>query len=191
MKAIIWTKYGPPDVLQLQEIDTPVPKENEILIKVHAATASTADTEIRRLKLTSFISILIRLYLGVRKPTRVTIPGTEFAGEIISIGNAVTLYQPGDQVFGYTGMGMGTCAEYLCLAEKPTALASVIAKKPVNISFEQAAALPLGGIEGSACDYPGKHTGRSKSADRWRWREHRDGCGTACQAPRGRSDRRG
>jgi 2-desacetyl-2-hydroxyethyl bacteriochlorophyllide A dehydrogenase len=147
MKAIVWTKYGPPDALQLKEVETPTPKENEVLIKVHAATASTADTEFRRLKLPLFFAFFLRLYLGFLKPTRSTILGTEFAGEIVSVGKEVTQYRPGDQVYGYTGLGMGTYAEYLCLAEKPSALASVMAKKPADITYEEAAALPFGGLE--------------------------------------------
>ncbi len=147
MKAIVWTKYGPPDALQLKEVETPTPGENEVLIKVHAATASTADTEFRRLKLPLFFAFFLRLYLGFLKPTRIKILGTEFAGEIVSVGKEVTQYTPGDQVYGYTGLGMGTYAEYLCLSEKPSALASVMAKKPVNITYEEAAALPFGGLE--------------------------------------------
>jgi NADPH:quinone reductase-like Zn-dependent oxidoreductase len=147
MKAIVWTKYGPPDGLQLKDVETPTPKENEVLIKVHAATASTADTELRRLKLPLLFAIPLRLYIGFLKPTRITILGTEFAGEIVSVGKAVTRYKPGDQVFGYTGLGMGTYAEYLCLSEKPSALASVMGKKPANQTYEEAAALPFGGLE--------------------------------------------
>ena len=136
MKAVIWTKYGSADGLQLQEIEKPTPKENEILIKVHAATASTADTELRRLKLPLLFSIPLRLFLGFRKPTRIRILGTEFAGEVVSTGKDVTRYKPGDQIFGYTGLGMGTYAEYMCLTEKPSAMASVFADKPVNVSYE-------------------------------------------------------
>ena len=147
MKAIIWTKYGSPDGLQLREVEKPTPKDNEVLIKIHAATASTPDTELRRLKLPLLFAIPLRLYLGFRKPTRITILGTEFAGEIESAGKGVTLYKTGDQVFGYTGLGMGTYAEYMCLSEKPAALASVMGKKPVNISYEEAAAAPFGGLE--------------------------------------------
>ena len=147
MKAILWTKYGAPDGLQLREVASPLPKDNEILIKVHAATASTADTELRRLKLPLLFAIPLRLYLGLRKPTRITILGTEFAGEVLSTGKDVTKYQPGDQVFGYTGLGMGTYAEYLCLPEKPSAPASVIGHKPVNLTYEEAAAAPFGGLE--------------------------------------------
>jgi len=147
MKAIVWTNYGPPDVLQLQEVEKPAPKDNEVLIKVHAATASTPDTEFRRLKLPLFFSFFLRVYLGFTKPTRRTILGTEFAGEIVSAGKEVTRYQQGDQVFGYTGLGMGTYAEYLCLSETPSALASVMTKKPANLTYEEAAAGPFGGLE--------------------------------------------
>jgi len=147
MKAIVWTKYGSPDGLQLQEVATPVPKEDEVLIKVHAVTASTPDTELRRLKLPLLFAIPIRLYAGFIKPARIKILGTEFAGEVVSIGKDVTQYQPGDQVFGYTGLGMGTYAEYVCLSEKPSALASVMGKRPTNITYEEAAAVPFGGLE--------------------------------------------
>jgi len=147
MKAIVWTKYGSPDGLQLREVPTPIPGDNEVLIKVHAATASQADTELRRLKLPFLFAIPIRLYLGFMKPTRIKILGTEFAGEIVSSGKEVTRYQPGDQVFGYTGLGLGTYAEYLCLGEKPSAMASVMSKRPVNITYEEAAAVPFGGLE--------------------------------------------
>ena len=147
MKAIVWTKYGSPDGLQLREVITPTPRDNEVLINIHAATASTADTELRRLKLPLLFAIPLRLYLGLIKPTRITILGTEFAGEIVSVGKEVTRFQQGDQVFGYTGLGMGTYAEYICLAEKPSALASVMAKKPANLTYEEAAAVPFGGLE--------------------------------------------
>ena len=147
MKAIVWTKYGSPDGLQLREVAKPTPNENEVLIKIHAATASTPDTELRRLKLPLLYAIPLRLYIGLIKPTRITILGTEFAGEIESAGKDVTSYKPGDQVFGYTGLAMGTYAEYMCLAEKSSGIAGVMAKKPVNMSYEEAAAVPFGGLE--------------------------------------------
>jgi NADPH:quinone reductase-like Zn-dependent oxidoreductase len=147
MKAIIWTKYGSADGLQLQEIARPNPKDDEILVKIHAATASRADTEFRSLKLPFFFAIPIRLYLGLRRPTRIKILGTEFAGEVVSAGKDVTRYKSGDQIFGYTGLHMGTYAEYMCLTEKPSAMASVYAYKPVNVTYEQAAAVPFGGLE--------------------------------------------
>ena len=147
MKVIVWTKYGSVDGLQLREIAIPTPKDNEVLIKVHAATVTAADTELRRLKIPLLFSIPLRLYLGLRKPSRITVLGTEFAGEIVSAGKDVTRYKPGDQVFGYTGLGMGTYAEYMCLPEKPSALASVLAHKPTNVAYEEAAAVPFGGLE--------------------------------------------
>ena len=147
MKAIIWTKYGSPDGLQLREVEKPTPKDNEVLIKVHAATAATPDSEFRRLKLPPLFAIPLRLYIGFIKPTRITILGTEFAGEIESVGRDVTGHKPGDQVFGYTGLAMGTYAEYICLAEKPSGMAGVVGKKPVNMSYEEAAAVPFGGLE--------------------------------------------
>jgi len=147
MKAIIWTKYGSPDGLQLREVATPTPRDNEVLIKIHAATASTPDTELRRLKLPLLYAIPLRFYLGLIRPTKITILGTEFAGEIESTGKDVTFYKPGDQVYGYTGLGMRTYAEYMCLAEKSSGIAGVTAKKPVNLSYEEAAAVPFGGLE--------------------------------------------
>lgn len=147
MKVVIWTKYGQPDVLQLQEVETPTPKENEVLIKIHAAAVSRADTEFRRLAIAFPFSLPLRLYLGLFKPSRIKILGTEFAGEVVATGRGVTQYQTGDQVYGYTGLGMGTYAEYICLSEKPSALASVMSKRPTDISYEEAAAVPFGGLE--------------------------------------------
>jgi NADPH:quinone reductase-like Zn-dependent oxidoreductase len=147
MKAVVWTNYGPPEVLQLKEIPKPDPRDGEVLIKVHAAAVSTADTEFRRLKLPFLFSIPLRLYLGFTRPTRIKVLGTEFAGEVVFAGKEVIQYRPGDQVFGYTGLGMGTYAEYLCLAEKPSALASVMGMKPANLTNEEAAAVPFGGLE--------------------------------------------
>ncbi|HEY3474277.1 MAG TPA: NAD(P)-dependent alcohol dehydrogenase [Anaerolineales bacterium] len=147
MKAIVWTGYGSPDVLQLKEVEKPTPKDNEVLIKVHAATVTAADTEFRRLKLPFLFSIPLRLYLGFSRPTRITILGTEFSGEIESAGKDVTRYKLGDQVFGYTGLRMGTYAEYMCVSEKPSALASIMGNKPANVSHEEAAAVVFGGLE--------------------------------------------
>ena len=147
MKAIVWTKYGPSDGLQLREVATPAPGDNEMLIKIYAAAASRADTEFRSLKLPFAFSIPLRLYLGWRKPTRIRILGTEFAGQVVETGKNVTRFKPGDQLFGYTGLQMGTYAEYICLSEKPSALASVIGTKPANLSYEESAAVPFGGLE--------------------------------------------
>jgi NADPH:quinone reductase-like Zn-dependent oxidoreductase len=147
MKAIIWTKYGSPDGLKLREVPKPVPKDHELLIKIHAATASTPDAEFRRMKLPLFYAVALRLYVGLIKPSRITILGGEFAGEVEAVGRDVARFQPGDQVFGYTGLSMGCYAEYMCLAENPSDFAGVFGKKPINMSYEEAAAVPFGGIE--------------------------------------------
>ena len=148
MKAVIWTAYGSPEVLQLQEVETPTPKDDEVLIKVHAANASRTDTEFRNLNLPFPFALPIRLYIGVIRPTRVRILGTEFAGEVVTIGKNVTEYNVGDQVYGYTGFKMGAYAEYICLPEKPyDELAGVMSKRPTNISYEEAASVPFGGME--------------------------------------------
>jgi len=147
MKAVIWTKYGSPDGLQIQEVVKPSPKENEVLVKIHASAVSRADTEFRRLKIPFPFSLPLRLYLGVFKPTRVKILGTEFAGEIVEIGNQVAGYQVGDKVYGYTGLGMRTYAEYLCISETPSEMTGVMSKMPTNIRYEEAAAVPFGGLE--------------------------------------------
>lgn len=147
MRAIVWTKYGPPDGLQLAELAKPAPGDREVLVKVHATTASAADTEMRRLALPLPFALPLRLYLGLRRPSRITVLGTEFAGEVVAAGKGVTRYEPGDQVFGYTGLGMGAYAEYICLGETPTAMGSVMAHKPAGVSYEEAAAVVFGGLE--------------------------------------------
>lgn len=147
MKAIVWTKYGAPDGLQLREVPTPAPREQEVLIRVHAATVSTPDTEFRRLNLPILYAIPLRLYLGVFRPTRIMILGTEFAGEIVAVGREVTRHKVGDQVFGYTGLGMGTYAEFLCMTEQPTGMASLMAPKPANANYKEAATFAFGALE--------------------------------------------
>jgi len=141
MKAIIWTKYGSPDVLQLKEVEKPTPKENEVLIRVYATTVTAGDCEMRSLKLPFLLWIPLRLYNGLRKPKRITILGQELAGKIESVGKNVKLFKRGDQVFAATDFSMGAYAGYICLPEE-----GVITKKPANISYEEAAAIPLGGL---------------------------------------------
>jgi NADPH:quinone reductase-like Zn-dependent oxidoreductase len=147
MKAIVWTKYGSADGLQLREVAKPSPKDNEVLIKIHAATASTPDTELRRLKVSLLFAIPLRFYFGFIKPTRKTILGSEFAGEIAATGKDASRFQPGDQVFGYTGLNLGTYAEYMCLAENPSGMAGVMGMKPTNLTYEEASAVTFGGLE--------------------------------------------
>ncbi|MHA2092059.1 MAG: NAD(P)-dependent alcohol dehydrogenase [Candidatus Kariarchaeaceae archaeon] len=140
MKAIICPKYGPPDVLQLIEVKKPIPKDNEVLIKIYAATVTAADSEMRGFKMRSWISPLMRLAFGFRGP-RKKILGQELAGEIESVGKDVKLFREGDQVFGFTSIELGTHAEYKCLRED-----GLLAIKPTNMTYEEAAAIPFGGL---------------------------------------------
>jgi NADPH:quinone reductase-like Zn-dependent oxidoreductase len=147
MKAMIWTAYGPPDVLQLQEVEKPAPKENEVLIRIAATTVTAGDCEMRSLKMPHYLALPMRFYVGFDKPTRITIPGQELAGEIEAIGKDVTRFKPGDSIFGITGFHMGAYAEYVCLPEKHAEMEAMLEIKPANLSFDQAATIPIGGIE--------------------------------------------
>ena len=139
MKAIVSTKHGSPEVLQLKEVPKPISGEKEILIRVYAATVTQGDVMLR--KLHPLMYLPMRLF-GVR---RKKIPGHEFAGEIESVGRDVKRFKTGDQVFGTTtGLSVGANAQYLCLPEEWAT--GVLALKPVNISYEEAAALPVGGM---------------------------------------------
>ena len=147
MKAIIWTKYGSPDGLQLNEIDKPIPKNDEVLVKVHATTVTAGDSELRRLKLPLMLSFPMRLYVGLIRPTRITILGQELSGEVEAVGQDVKLFRAGDQVFGTTGFGFNAYAEYICLPGEPNEMQGALAIKPVNMSFEEAAVVPTAGFE--------------------------------------------
>jgi len=146
MKAIVWTKYGPPDVLQLKKIKQPKPQDNEVLIKIYATTVTAGDCEMRSMKTKIQFRLLLRMYVGLIRPKRITILGMELAGEIESAGKDIKRFKKGDQVFAATGfVNTGTCAEYICLPEEPDA--GVLALKPVNMTYEQAAPVPVGGLE--------------------------------------------
>ena len=139
MKAIIATKSGSPDVLQLREVPTPRPADHEILVKVHAATVTRGDAVLRSMHPLLFILLSP---LGLKR--KIT-PGHEFAGQVVDIGRAVKSYQVGDALFGTTtGLRAGANAEYLCLPEKSKS--NVLAVKPPEISYAEAAALPVGAM---------------------------------------------
>ncbi len=142
MKAIIWTKYGPPDVLQLQEVEKPTPKDNEVLIKIYAATVFAGDCGIRSFDLPIWLWIPLRLIYGVLKPRKgKRILGQEFAGEIEAVGKEVKRFKQGDQVFGPTDMSGGAYAQYVCLRSNYP-----ITLKPKNMNYEEAATVPVGGL---------------------------------------------
>ncbi|MCK4900666.1 MAG: NAD(P)-dependent alcohol dehydrogenase, partial [Anaerolineales bacterium] len=145
MKAIVWTKYGPPEVLQLQEVEKPIPKDDEILIRIYATTVTAGDCELRSLKLPLIIGFPMRIWIGLLKPKETTIPGTELAGEMEDVGKDIKLFKEGDQVFGAAGMGFGANAEYICLPERPGDMEGGVAIKPANMTYEEAATVPFGG----------------------------------------------
>ena len=138
MKAIVCKKYGPPNVLQLKAIEKPIPKDNEVLIKVHATTVTAADVRIRSFTVPTSVWLPVRIVLGLRKPRKAVL-GVELAGEIEAVGKAVKLFQPGDPIFAATLMDFGAYAEYTCLPEE-----GAIALKPSNLTYAEAAALPIG-----------------------------------------------
>ena len=145
MKAIVYTEYGPPDVLQLKEVEKPTPKEDEVLIRVYATSVAYGDILARNFRIVSprkftmpmLFWLYTKMYFGFRKP-RITILGSEFAGEIEAVGKDVKLFRKGDQVFGYRGQRMGANAEYLCMPED-----GMVAIKPANMTYEEAATVPF------------------------------------------------
>jgi NADPH:quinone reductase-like Zn-dependent oxidoreductase len=145
MQAIVWTKYGPPEVLHLQEVEKPTPKVDEVLIRIHAPTVTAGDCEMRSLKFPLILSLPMRLWIGLFKPKENTIPGTELAGEIEAVGKDVSLFKVGDQVYGAAGMKFGANAEYICLPERPEEMEGGVAIKPANMTFKEAATVPFGG----------------------------------------------
>ncbi len=139
MKAVICTKYGPPEVLKLKEVEKPVPKDNEVLIRIYATSVTSGDTRIRSFRVPISFWIPARIALGLRSP-KINILGAELAGEIESIGKEVKMFKVGDKVYAYPGHLGGGYAEYTCMSED-----SAIAIKPADLTYEEAAAIPFGG----------------------------------------------
>jgi NADPH:quinone reductase-like Zn-dependent oxidoreductase len=141
MKAVIYARYGGPDVLHLADVPTPVPGEQDVLIRVRAAETTKSDCELRSFRYSvKWFWLPLRIAVGISKPRR-RILGVYFAGEVVSVGGRVTRFAPGDQVYGSTGLRLGAYGEYVVLPER-----AAIGPKPRNMTFAEAAAVPLGGL---------------------------------------------
>lgn len=142
MKAIVWTRYGPPEVLEYGEVPKPVPGKDEVLIRVYATSAFAGDCELRRFQIPPSLWLFTRLYIGLTRPIRVTILGQEMSGMVEAVGHNVSNFKFGDKVFGLTGMRFGTYAEYVCVPKD-----ALMVEKTDGLTFEEAAVLSVGGLE--------------------------------------------
>jgi alcohol dehydrogenase len=140
VKAVLCTKYGPPEVLELKEVPKPSPRKNEVCVKIHATAVTVSDCVIRGFSVPAAFWLPMAIVIGLTRP-RKPILGMAFGGEIDSVGETVKLFKKGEKVFGFDRFGFGTYAEYKCLSEK-----GVLAGMPVNLKYEEAASIPYGGL---------------------------------------------
>ena len=174
MKAVVFRKYGSPDVLHLEEVEKPTPKDSEVLIKIDAATVATADCEARGFIFPRWLWLPMRIMFGVFKP-RIKILGQELAGEIEAVGKDVIGFNKGDQVFAPINC-FGAHAEYICLPAD-----GAIATKPANLSYEEAACVTVFGLNALHFIRIAEIESGKKSSDQWRRWQYRNDCGPACQ----------
>ena len=174
MNAVVYERYGPPEVLQFKEVEKPTPKDNEVLIKIHAATVTSGDWRVRSLNVPAGFGLIVRLVFGILKPKQ-PILGSELAGVVESVGKDVRNFKIGDQVFAFSDVSMGCHAEYKCMPQD-----GAVVLKPPSLPYDEAAALSFGGT--TALDFlrRGKlQRGESVLVNG----------GAACQALWGRRDR--
>ena len=176
MKAIAYANYGSADVLQLNKVEKPAPKDDEVLIRVQAVEATKSDVEMRRFKFSvMWFWLPLRIAFGLRKPKR-QILGGYFSGEVESLGKNVDQFSTGDQVFGAAGLRFGAYGEYVAL---PASYA--IVAKPSNMSFAEAAAVPLGGFNALHFMRLAKIRAGGQGIGQWCWRQYRYVCSADCQ----------
>jgi NADPH:quinone reductase-like Zn-dependent oxidoreductase len=182
MKAIVCTKYGLPEVLQLKEVEKPTPMDNEVLIKIHSAAVTVSDCIVRSGKVNILLWIPMRIFIGFRRP-RKPVLGLELAGEIEAIGKDVKRFKKGDQIIAFTGKHFGAYAEYACLPEDGLCMPDdcIMALKPSNLTYEEAAAVPSRGTLALYFLRERKYPERTKSSYLWSFWRGGYFCGTACQ----------